>query len=98
MADHAEIMARISSDPSAYSDRTAYPVLTPNAKGYEAAREAGAREVAIFGAASESFSQKNINCSIAESLRRFEAVTTAAAKDGIAVRGYLSINTFHEFK
>jgi hydroxymethylglutaryl-CoA lyase len=67
-----------------------YPVLTPNMKGYEAAREVGVKEVAIFGAASDTFSHKNINCSIAESLARFEPVCEAAARDGIAVRGYVS--------
>jgi hydroxymethylglutaryl-CoA lyase len=75
------------------SRRTAgvsYPVLTPNLKGFEAARAAGATEVAVFGAASESFSKKNINCSIAESLERFRPVTDAAHKAGIKVRGYIS--------
>ena len=67
-----------------------YPVLTPNMKGYEAARAVGVKEVAIFGAASDTFSRKNINCSIAESLARFEPVCEAAARDGIAVRGYVS--------
>ena len=64
--------------------------LTPNLKGYEAARDCGANEVAIFAAASEAFSQKNINCSIAESLARFEPVLAAARADGIKVRGYVS--------
>lgn len=67
-----------------------YPALTPNLKGYELAREAGVDEVAIFGAASESFSQKNINCSIAESLQRFEPIMEQAAKDNVKVRGYVS--------
>ena len=67
MADNAEVMARIVRLPG-----VAYPVLTPNLKGFEAALAAGAEEVAVFAAASESFSQKNINCSIAESLQRFE--------------------------
>jgi len=67
-----------------------YPALTPNMKGYEAAKEAGVTEVAIFGAASEAFSQKNINCSIAESLARFEPIMEQAKKDGIKVRGYVS--------
>jgi hydroxymethylglutaryl-CoA lyase len=65
-------------------------VLTPNLKGFEAARAAGATEVAIFGAASETFSRKNINCSIAESLDRFRPVTEAAKTSGIRVRGYVS--------
>ncbi|MBP7468611.1 MAG: hydroxymethylglutaryl-CoA lyase, partial [Thauera sp.] len=68
----------------------AYPVLTPNLKGFEAALAAGAKEVAVFGAASESFSQKNINCSIAESLERFRPVTEAAHAAGVRVRGYVS--------
>lgn len=67
-----------------------YPVLTPNLKGFEGALAVGAEEVAIFGAASESFSQKNINCSIAESLERFEPVVAAAKENGIKVRGYVS--------
>jgi hydroxymethylglutaryl-CoA lyase len=66
------------------------PVLTPNVQGYQLAREAGAREVAIFGAASETFSQKNINCSIAESLQRFEAIQAFAHADNVALRGYVS--------
>ncbi len=66
------------------------PVLTPNVQGYQLAREAGAREVAIFGAASETFSQKNINCSIAESLQRFDAIQAFAQADNVALRGYVS--------
>jgi hydroxymethylglutaryl-CoA lyase len=85
MADHAEVMERIRRKPG-----VSYPVLTPNLKGFEAARAAGATEVAIFGAASETFSRKNINCSIAESLDRFRPVTEAAAKENIRVRGYVS--------
>jgi hydroxymethylglutaryl-CoA lyase len=65
-------------------------VLTPNLKGFDAAIEAGAQEVAIFAAASETFSQKNINCSIAESLKRFAAVVDAASALEIKVRGYVS--------
>ncbi|MGH8632355.1 MAG: hydroxymethylglutaryl-CoA lyase, partial [Burkholderiales bacterium] len=68
-----------------------YPVLTPNLKGFEAARAAGATEVAIFGAASEAFSKKNINCSIAESLERFAPVAKTALDHGMRVRGYLSV-------
>lgn len=67
-----------------------YPVLTPNVKGLEAALAAGAKEVAVFGAASEAFSKKNINCSIDESLDRFQAVADQALKEGIKVRGYVS--------
>jgi hydroxymethylglutaryl-CoA lyase len=70
--------------------RIAYPVLVPNLQGYAAARAAGAREVAIFAAASESFSQRNINCSIAESIERFHPIAEAAAADGVRLRGYVS--------
>ena len=85
MADHTEVLERIRRRPG-----VSYPVLTPNLKGFEAARAAGATEVAIFGAASEAFSQKNINCSIAESLERFRPVAEAAQKQNIRVRGYVS--------
>jgi hydroxymethylglutaryl-CoA lyase len=85
MADHTEVMERIRRKPG-----VSYPVLTPNLKGFEAARAAGATEVAIFGAASEAFSRKNINCSIAESLERFKPVVSAARNDNVAVRGYVS--------
>jgi len=67
-----------------------YPVLVPNMTGYEAARAAGAQEIAIFGAASESFTRRNINCSVAESLERFAPVTAAARRDGAELRGYVS--------
>jgi hydroxymethylglutaryl-CoA lyase len=67
-----------------------YPVLTPNLKGLEAAIAAGATEVSVFGSASESFSQKNINCSIADSLKRFRPVIDKARKNNVAVRGYVS--------
>lgn len=69
---------------------TRYAALTPNLKGFERALSAGADEVAVFAAASEGFSRKNINCSIAESLARFEPVMAAAAKAGLPVRGYVS--------
>ena len=85
MADHTEVLERLRRKPG-----VDYPVLTPNLKGFEAARAAGAREVAIFGAASEAFSRKNINCSITESLQRFEQVANAAKQSGIKVRGYVS--------
>jgi hydroxymethylglutaryl-CoA lyase len=85
MADHTEVLERIRRRPG-----VSYPVLTPNLKGFEAARAAGAAEVAIFGAASEAFSKKNINCSIAESLERFLPITKSAAASGIRVRGYVS--------
>ena len=67
-----------------------YPGLVPNMRGYEAARAAGAEEIAVFGAASESFTQRNINCSIAESLERFAPVAEAAQRDGLRLRGYVS--------
>ena len=85
MADHTEVLERIRRRPG-----VSYPVLTPNLKGFEAARAAGATEVAIFGAASEAFSKKNINCSIAESLERFRPVVDAAMAANIRVRGYIS--------
>lgn len=85
MADNAAVMQGIQRHPS-----TVYPVLTPNLQGFDAAIQAGATEVAIFAAASESFSRKNINCSIAESLKRFEPVVSAASALEIKVRGYVS--------
>ncbi len=85
MAATDDVMARIVRAPG-----VSYPVLTPNLQGYEGARAAKADTVAVFGAASESFSRKNINCSIAESLERFRPVIDAAKADGIRVRGYVS--------
>lgn len=85
MADAAEVMAGIARRPG-----VSYPVLTPNLRGYEAARAAGAGAVAVFAAASETFSRRNINCSIAESLERFRPLCAAAARDGVRVRGYAS--------
>jgi hydroxymethylglutaryl-CoA lyase len=85
MADHTEVLERIRRRPG-----VDYPVLAPNLKGFEAARAAGAQEVAIFGAASEAFSKKNINCSIAESLERFRPIASESKKYGIRVRGYVS--------
>ncbi|MEK6245433.1 MAG: hydroxymethylglutaryl-CoA lyase [Pseudomonadota bacterium] len=85
MADHTEVLERIRRKPG-----VSYPVLTPNLKGFEAAKAAGATEVAVFGAASEAFSKKNINCSIAESLDRFRPVLEKALKEKITVRGYVS--------
>ncbi|HJW04027.1 MAG TPA: hydroxymethylglutaryl-CoA lyase [Azospira sp.] len=85
MGDHSEVLRGIRKQPG-----VAYPVLTPNLKGFEAAVEAGAREVAIFAAASETFSRTNINCSIAESLQRFEPIMAAATEQDIKVRGYVS--------
>ena len=66
------------------------PVLVPNEKGYEASQAAGAKLIAVFAAASESFSRANINCSIAESIERFKPVLARAKADGIRVRGYIS--------
>lgn len=85
MADHTEVLERLRRRPG-----VSYPVLTPNLKGFEAARAAGATEVAVFGAASEAFSKKNINCSIAESLERFRPLVLEAGKSDIKVRGYVS--------
>lgn len=85
MAASDEVLARINRH-----DGVSYPVLTPNMKGYEGAAAAKADTVAVFGAASESFSQKNINASIAESLERFKPVIDAAKVDGVRVRGYVS--------
>ncbi len=85
MAGSAEVFAGIHQKPG-----VVYGALTPNLKGFEAAVEAGVKEVAVFAAASEAFSQKNINCSIAESLARFVPVMEAAKAHGITVRGYVS--------
>ncbi|MBU0725919.1 MAG: hydroxymethylglutaryl-CoA lyase [Alphaproteobacteria bacterium] len=85
MADTAEVLAGISKKPG-----TVYPVLVPNLKGLEGALAAGVMEIAVFGAASESFSQRNINCSIAESLERFRPVVETALQNDIRVRGYIS--------
>ena len=85
MADTAAVMAGIARRPG-----ICYPVLVPNMKGLEAALAAGVDEVAIFAAASESFSQRNINCSIAESLDRFAPVCETALGRGLRVRGYIS--------
>ncbi|KRW95415.1 hydroxymethylglutaryl-CoA lyase [Paracoccus sp. MKU1] len=88
MADAAEVMAGIARRPG-----IRYAVLTPNLKGYEAAKAARADEVAIFAAASEGFSKANLNASIAESLERFAVVAEAARTDGIPLRGYVSVVT-----
>jgi len=86
MADAADVMARIRRKPG-----VRYPVLTPNMKAFEAARAAGADEVAVFVAATEAFSQRNINCSIAESLVRAQPIFDAAKAANIRVRGYISV-------
>lgn len=85
MADHEAVLRGLER-----LEGIRYPVLTPNMKGLENALAAGATEVAVFGAASESFSQKNINCSIAESMDRFAPVIAHANSLGIPVRGYIS--------
>ncbi len=85
MGDNTAVMQGITKQTF-----TVYPVLTPNLQGFDAAVQAGATEVAIFGAASEAFSKKNINCSIAESLKRFEPIMAAASALEIKVRGYVS--------
>ena len=85
MGDAVEVMAGMARRAD-----TVYSVLTPNMKGFEGALAAGANEVVVFGAASEAFSQKNINCSIAESIERFAPVVVAAHASGISVRGAIS--------
>ena len=85
MADHAEVLRGLPRE-----EGVSYPVLVPNLRGFEEAVAAGAREVAVFAAASETFSQRNINCSIAESLDRFAPVFAAARTANIQVRGYVS--------
>ncbi len=85
MADTAAVMNKIARGPN-----TIYSVLVPNMTGFEAAVKSNASEVAIFGAASETFSKKNINCSIQDSLSRFKPVCEAATEQGIPVRGYVS--------
>ena len=88
MADSAAVLAGISRAPG-----VAYAALVPNMKGYEAAVAAGADEIAVFASASESFSRKNINCSVSESLARFAPVLEAARHADIPVRGYVSCVT-----
>lgn len=85
MADSGDIFKQLTRKQGVQ-----YSALTPNMKGLDAALEAGVEEVAVFGAASESFSQKNINCSISESLSRFEPVIEKAKALNIPVRGYVS--------
>ena len=85
MADSAAVLNGIRRKPG-----VSYPVLVPNMQGFEAAVAANVDEIAIFGAASETFSRKNINCSIAESLARFAPVAEAARAKGMRVRGYIS--------
>ena len=85
MAGSAEVFAQIQQRPG-----VTYAALAPNLKGFEDALAAGVKEVAVFAAASEAFSQKNINCSISESLQRFVPVMDAAQQHGIRMRGYVS--------
>lgn len=85
LADHLEVFRGIKKHPG-----VSYPVLVPNLKGMENAIHAGVEEIAVFGAASETFSQKNIHCSILESLTRFEQVIRLAQQHNIKVRGYVS--------
>lgn len=85
MADSAAVLEKIARAPG-----VSYPVLVPNRQGLEAALQAGARDIAIFTAASETFSRKNTNCSIDESIARFEPVAEAAKKHGLTMRGYIS--------
>ena len=88
LADAAEVMEGITR-----SAAVTYAALTPNMQGFERAMAARADEIAVFGAASEGFSQNNINCSIAESLERFKPVVDAARAAGVPVRGYVSCVT-----
>jgi hydroxymethylglutaryl-CoA lyase len=85
MADNAEVMAGIARKPG-----VRYAVLTPNLQGFEASVRSSPDEIVVFGAASEAFSQKNINCSIAESIERFRPVVQAALAQGLTVRGAIS--------
>lgn len=85
LADAAEVYGGIRRRAGVH-----YPVLVPNLQGYDRARAVGVEEIAVFAAASEAFSQKNINASIAESLERFAPVLARAAADGVRVRGYVS--------
>lgn len=88
MADSADVMRAIKRAPGVI-----YAALTPNMQGYNAAKLAGADEVAIFGSASEGFSRANLNASIAESLERFAPLAEAALRDGVRLRGYVSCVT-----
>ncbi|KAF6731474.1 3-hydroxymethyl-3-methylglutaryl-CoA lyase, cytoplasmic [Oryzias melastigma] len=85
MSDHSDVLRGIQRAP-----HVQYPVLTPNMQGFQEAVAAGATEVAVFGSASETFSRKNINCSIDESMLKFEEVVKAAKERQIPVRGYVS--------
>jgi isopropylmalate/homocitrate/citramalate synthase len=88
MADGAAVLGGIARAPG-----VVYAALVPNLRGYAAARAAGASEVAVFASASETFSRRNINCSIAESLERFAPIAEAARADGMPLRGYVTCAT-----
>lgn len=90
LADHKQLMEYLVKHYLNKKSEINFPVLTPNLKGFENAIESGAKEVAVFAAASESFSQKNINCSIEESIQRFEPIFVRARELDIPVRGYVS--------
>ena len=85
MVGSDEVLRRVNRYPD-----SEFHVLVPNEKGYEAARAAGAKVIAVFGSASEGFSRANINCSVAESIERFKPVIVRARGDGVGVRGYIS--------
>ncbi|XP_012288888.1 hydroxymethylglutaryl-CoA lyase, mitochondrial [Orussus abietinus] len=85
MADNAEVFKKIKKNPSIN-----YPVLVPNLKGLESALQVGVQEIAVFGAASEAFTRRNINCSIGESIDRFSEVISKAKKHNLKIRGYIS--------
>jgi len=86
LSDAADVMTSITR-----RDGTTYLVLTPNQRGYDRAIDAGSRAIAVFTAASETFARRNINATIAESLANFRPVTAAARRDGVWVRGYISM-------
>lgn len=90
MSDHQAIMKYLSTSLMHEQPSVSFPVLTPNTKGFKNALECGAKEVAVFAAASESFSQKNINCSIKQSIERFLPVFEQAKRENVKVRGYIS--------
>lgn len=85
LSDHRDVFQSIIKVPGVH-----YPVLVPNIKGFENALAAGAKEITVFGSASETFSQKNINCSISESLKRFSQIIEQAKKHQLKIRGYVS--------
>ncbi|KZC12438.1 Hydroxymethylglutaryl-CoA lyase, mitochondrial [Dufourea novaeangliae] len=85
MADNADVFRMIKKKPN-----VSYPVLVPNLKGLESALKVGVKEIAVFGAASEAFSKKNINCSIADSMKKIKAIVEETKKHDVKVRGYVS--------